>query len=75
MASRCVLNLRCPEQAQDQGSKDQKEETQEQRINACFPRHLTVRSDIFAFQQLQIDGKNLERVDDRQQRCECADKQ
>ena len=40
------------EQAQDQCSKDQEEEAQQQRINACFPRHLTVCFGIFPFQQL-----------------------
>jgi len=66
---------RYPEQAQDQCPKDQKEEAQKQRINACLPRDLAVCCNVFPSQQLEIDRQHLDRVYDRQQGRERANKQ
>src|SRR5271165_6576020 len=53
------------EQPQQERTKDEEEEAENQRIEAGFRRHGPVSSLNRAGEQLQIDRKNLKRVDDR----------
>jgi hypothetical protein len=54
-------------QPEDERAEDEEEQREQERVEAGLPRDSAMRPIVFAGKQLQVDGQDLERMDDREQ--------